>query len=224
MKKIHLSMIVALALASFGAGGCASYRPLQIQPVTEKKAVIHPDFQTASYRADRDGNVYMILHSRTKDRAGGQPVEQYLIVRMFWLPVGGKTSLEPSALNSTYRYIVMTPGAEGMYEGAGLIRLYDKIGKKRMDARIVDGDLRLTEATEHFKDTIGRARIRGNFSANLAEADTMDGILEAQRDFFARSMPDGTVKFDNNGNRINEAATQPSATPAATAPAATEKK
>lgn len=217
-------MIVVLALASFLAGGCASFRPLQIQPVAKKQAIIRPDFQTATYRADRDGNVYMILHSQSKDRASGQPVEQYLIVRMFWLPVGGKTSLEPSALNSTYRYIVIAPGAEGMYEGAGLIRLYDKIGKKHMDARIVDGDLRLTEATEHFKDTIGRARIRGNFSANLAEADTMDGILKAQQDFFARSMPDGTLKFDNNGKRINEATTQPSTTQAATAPAATEKK
>lgn len=206
-------MIVALALFAFWAGGCSSFRPLQIEPVAQKKNVVRPDIQTAVYRADRDGNIYFLLRSQSKDKASGQPIDQLLVIRMFWRPIGGKTSLEPSALNSTYRYIVMTPSAVGMYEGAGLLRLYDKIGKT-MDARIVDGDLRLSEATESFTDTLGRSRIRGNFSAHFSPADTMDEIIQAQQEFFARSLPGGTIKFDDRGQPIHETpATQPATQP-----------
>ncbi len=209
MKNYHLPMIVLTLLLAFLAGGCSSFRPLQIEPVAKKKAIVRPDVRSATYRADRDNNLYFILKSNNKDRASGEPVEQTLIIRMFWRPVGGKTSLEPSALNCTYRYIVTTPSAEGMYEGAGLLRVYDKIGK-RMDARLVDGDLRLSEATENFVDSLGRCRIYGNFTADFAEAKTMSDVIEAQRGFFARSLPGALVQYDDHGQKINT--TQPANT------------
>ncbi|HVX86287.1 MAG TPA: hypothetical protein VH253_16000 [Phycisphaerae bacterium] len=181
-----LWLLLALVLAPL-LTGCAAYRPLQIESAKTRGYVISPRFSQAYYYADRDNTLYYILRSHTVDRTTHQPVDQIFTLRVFWRPIGGKTSLDNTALNATYRYALMTPNSVGLYEGAGFVRLFGKNGKHRLPARIMDGDLRLTQASSNFQDNIGRARIRGNVNALFDQVRAADALHQAQQDFFAKS-------------------------------------
>ena len=66
---------------------------------------------------------------------------------------------------------------------------------------MIDGDMRLTQASANFNDTLGRAHIHGYFSALYNDARAVDMLLDAHREFYARSL-------------LSKPATQPAAGPA----------
>lgn len=201
---------LCLLVAATLAGGCATGRPLEITPVGAKAAAVQPKFTDATYRTDRDGTMFVVMRSTDIDRATGQTVEQIMTMRIFWRPIGGRTSLNPTSLNATFRYIVMTPGAAGMYEGAGFVRLSGREGKTRT-LRLLDGDLRLSEATRDFVDNLRRSTIKGNITARYDDSTTFESLANAQRDFFAKTLELGKKP-------INPPTTAPAATNPATAP------
>lgn len=188
------------------AVGCALYRPLQIEP-QHKGTAIAPKFNESYYYYDRDQDLYFVMHSVAND-AEGRPVEQVATLRVFWRPRGGVTSLNSTAMNATIRYMIMSPDAIGMYEGAGFVRLNSKTGAGRFEARVMDSDLRLTQKNERFVDTLGRARMTGTFTATYDDAKAEGLLLDSQRAFFARSLK-------------SQPATAPAGTMPETAPATT---
>jgi len=221
----HVSRIAGLILLltlAIGAGGCASYRVLQIEPVGKKGEVIAPKFDTSYYYYDRDHTLHFVMRSTTTDRATGKRVDQVATVRVFWRPVGGKTSMETSSLNATYRYVLMTQDTVGMYEGAGFVRLWGKDGSKKLSARLMDGDLRLTQASVNFVDNLKRARIRGNFTATYDDVKAMDMLMDAHREFFARSLlskPLDAASTQPGGSRDGDAEPSGAVSPPAEGPA-----
>jgi hypothetical protein len=205
LKVVALGLFLLLAAISFT--GCAAYPPFQIEPVAKKETVIAPAFKDSYYYYDRDHTLYFVMRSKTTDKATGKSVEQIATVRVFWRPVGGRTTMETSALNATYRYVLITPDSVGMYEGAGFVRLWGKDGVHHLSARLMDGDLRLTESSNNFVDTLGRSRVRGNFSAIYNDAKAFDMLLGAHQEFFARSLTAGLTP-------TSQPATAPSTQPA----------
>jgi len=190
---------------------CAVYRPLELQPV-KRATPIAPQFSESYYYYDRDQDIYMVMRSHSKDPATGKPVEQVVTIRAFWHPIGGVTTLNPTAINATFRYLIMTPDAVGMYEGAGFIRLQSKTGMKKFEARVMDGDMTLTQASATFVDAIGRARINGYIKATYDDAKAMDLILGAQREFFARSLESKPASATAPATSTAPAASEPAAT------------
>jgi len=219
MRGMICLVVLALAMAGCGYGG----NPLRIEPIALKGAIIEPVFQQAWYRIDRDQNVYFYLKAANTKTASGATnsrnatSDQTVVIRVFWQPVGGRTSLNAAALNTTFRYVVTNATGAGSYEGAGFIRFYSKVGGKRLKVRLIDSDLRLTEATANFVDTIKRSRFRGTFTATRDDSRTLGLMLDAQRDFFAKTFA------ASKGEWPPAPATAPTTRPAtapATAPAA----
>ncbi|MGC8551769.1 MAG: hypothetical protein ACP5O7_02785 [Phycisphaerae bacterium] len=99
----------------------------------------------------------------------------------------------PTAINATFRYMVITPTGAGMYEGAGLVRLHDDRGSHHMHATLEDGDLRLVAASGYFRDALGPSRIHGSFKAVLAEGDEIRLTLLARRQFFMHTLKTSTA-------------------------------
>ena len=65
------------------------------------------------------------------------------------------------------------------------MRLSQKTGAGKLEARFMDGDMRLTQASAGFVDTIGRARIdRGGFPEKMRMLKAMDAWLGAQQGVF----------------------------------------
>ncbi|MEI7766495.1 MAG: hypothetical protein WCJ97_03555 [Phycisphaerae bacterium] len=184
MKYLATILIALTALTLTGCG--TSTYPLRIEPVKAKSDFsVEPQITEGLYRVDSDGDVHVLL------RAGGDLGnwrEQFVLMRIFWRPAGGKTTLDPSALNATFRYVLINDTQVAQYEGAGFVRFSDNPGEEQISARVVDGDLRLTEATQDVKDTLGRSAIRGRFTAKLANAKVMSDALQAQRDYYQRSL------------------------------------
>jgi hypothetical protein len=176
-----------LLMLSLVSGCNVIARPLQIEPA-RKATPISPRFSQSYYYFDRDQNLYFVMRASSSDPATGKPVEQIATIRVFWQPKGGVTTLDPTALNATFRYIIMTPDAVGMYEGAGFVRLSSKEGASRFQARIMDGDMRLSQASNSFVDTLGRAHVRGTFSAVYDDAKAVDMLRDTEQQFFARSL------------------------------------
>jgi hypothetical protein len=51
----------------------------------------------------------------------------------------------------------------------------------------MDGDLRLTESSAGFVDTLGRSKVRGNFKATFDDVKALDLLLGSHQEFFLRS-------------------------------------
>jgi hypothetical protein len=191
MKSPNRALAIFVTFVMVFITGCGYSRPLRIEPITNRgaaKPAIEPKFTESYYYYDRDHTLYFILRSKSVDPETKKLVEQIATFRIFWHPIGGKTSLNPTSLNATYRYVLMTPDSVGMYEGAGFVRLSGKDGKKHLKARLMQGDLRLTEASANFVDTLGRCQIHGSFTATYDDVTAMDMLLAAHREFFARSL------------------------------------
>jgi len=206
-----MKYLLAILLMAASLAGCSTAGTLRVEPVNKALPVVTPKFERGVYRVDRDRNLYFVLKSSSVDKVTKKPVEQIVVMRVFWEPLGGTTSLNPASLNATYRYIVMTPDAVGMYEGAGFVRMHQYYGAQTMKAWVVQGDLRLTESTAGFNDTLGRSGFAGSFSATLSDMETMDQARAAQRDFFSRSL-------EISARPATQPATAPATEPA-TAPA-----
>jgi hypothetical protein len=191
LKPVAVYLVVALASILFT--GCAAYRPFQIESVNGKQVPVQPKFKESYYYFDRDHTLYFVMRSQTKDAVTGKPVDQIATFRIFWRPVGGRTTMESTALNATYRYVLMTPDAVGMYEGAGFVRLWGADGVHKLKARVMDGDLRLTESSSKFVDTLGRSRVRGNLTVVYNDSKAFDMLLAAHEEFFNRSFTLGVT-------------------------------
>jgi len=186
MKQIAVLFLLVAVL-----GGCGVYKPLQIEPVGKKTSVVVPQFAAAYYYFDRDQNLHVVMRSQAVDEKD-QSYDQIFTARIFWRPVGGRTSLNPASTSMTYRYIRILPesvGGVGVYEGAGFARITGKNGSREIKVNLVDGELRLTEVSGSFADTLGRARVRGNFTAQYDDAKAVEMLKEAQQEVFARSLP-----------------------------------
>jgi hypothetical protein len=201
-----------LAACAAGLGGCnvldplmGAYAPLQIQSVEKKDKVIQPAFSDVVYYPDRDRVVHVISTAEGTDAATGKPVRQILILRIFWIPVGGKTSMNPTSLNFTFRYLVIAADAAAQYEGAGFARLNDEPDADQLPIRIVDADLRMTEKTEKFVDVLQRCRVAGNITARRDDHETVARLLAAEREYFHATL------------EISQASTRPATS--STAPA-----
>jgi hypothetical protein len=218
----HVRFVMLLCVLPL-LSACAVYRPLQLEPV-KRSTPIAPQFSESYYYYDRDKDINIVLRSHSKDPATGKPVEQVVTIRAFWHPIGGITTLNSTAVNATFRYLIMTPDAVGLYEGAGFVRLQSKTGTKKFEARVMDGDMTLMQASATFVDNIGRARINGYVKATYDDAKAMDLMLGAQREFFARSLlskppkPPATATAPASTNPSTEPSSEPDSEPA-TAPA-----
>ena len=184
---MSLFRVLCLVVGAMFLQACAIGQQLQIQPA-RKAPAIAPRFTESYYSYDRDQNLTFIMRSKGNDQATGKPIEQLTTMRVFWRPKGGVTTMNPTALNTTIRYVVMTPDSLGIYEGAGFVRLNSRTGAGKLQARMMDADVRLTQKSDSFVDTLGRAHMSGYFSAIFNDEKTAEMMLAAQQEFFGRSL------------------------------------
>ena len=80
----------------------------------------------------------------------------------------------------------------------------------------MDGDMRLTQASARFVDTLGRARVSGYFTATYNDTLALDMWLGAEREFFSRSLVSKPAGPDTQPATMPEGATTVPATMPAT--------
>ncbi|MDA0214164.1 MAG: hypothetical protein O2875_02235 [Planctomycetota bacterium] len=103
----------------------------------------------------------------------GDSAELYgyvLHVELLWIPLAGKTAVDPEATNISIRLIVFSGHEVGLYGGGGFAWPKGEPGDKEYGVDIVGSNATLLAATNGFKDLLSPAQLTGRLRSKLDEA------------------------------------------------------
>lgn len=90
-------------------------------------------------------------------------------VSLFLKPKPGSTPIEPTAASAAVRWIVITQGEVGVYDGAGFMIPGGKVTKGSISGSIRNAPLNLTRRTPGFSDPMITPEIDISFGADYDE-------------------------------------------------------
>lgn len=88
-------------------------------------------------------------------------------VRMFAVPIAGRSSLSSAAANTVIQHVVINDGLLAVYGGSGLFRPRARPGADPLAGTLSGGTMRLTRASGGLVDPIGTAGVDLSLTAPL---------------------------------------------------------
>ncbi len=116
---------------------------------------------------------------------------QILHIEMLFPPRPGETPIDPSATNLSLRYIVISDGEVGIYEGGGFGYPVGTHQDASMSLRVEPSGLVLAHSTEGFVDLLSPAVIQAVFSGScdqISGTRFSDGVDQYITNVFGRTM------------------------------------
>lgn len=194
-RRRRLAPALALALACLPActiGGFGSAGNAEVLSA-ESPVKLNPSFRVQAYRS-ADANTADVYLTDLSDAdltklfaeggAWGEVEGQIVHLHMFVRPKPGRTPIEGTAASCTVRYIVLARGEVGVYDGAGFLQPGWAPGSSKFAGGVKQASLRLTRATDRFRDLLGPSQMTLRFSAKQ-DPDTA-GALAARTEALAR--------------------------------------
>lgn len=167
-----LSISALSACSTIGIGGTAgSSTTRDAQGLT-----FDSEYPTRAYRFDdkNTADVYLTDLSDdelsaffTESRDWSQISGTLAQVHLFLKPKPGRTPIEPTAASASIRWIVITQGEVGVYDGAGFMIPGGNITKNSISGSIRNAPLRLTRRTGGFADPLITPEINIKFGTKL---------------------------------------------------------
>jgi hypothetical protein len=172
-------LAATVAMAMVATAGCSSWRgsagELRTVSLGEQSSILPSRFTTSYFAPDRNGSTTFMLADASLDSLLNNPPQsgQILHVELLWNPLPGRTPMDPSATNASFRLIVFVDGRVGIYSGAGFALPYgDPQESDSLTITVRDATLQLEEATAGFADALGVAQMTGTFTARRDEKKT----------------------------------------------------
>lgn len=130
----------------------------------------------ACYDRDAAGDLRFAAHtsSTLPDNPEAGRVDQYLWLRLTWVPIPGKTYDNPSAINCLIEYLIRTPTGQARYSGTGFAYPYHQRFSDAIRLSIERADLHLQSRTGDIPDLLGNARLTGTLIARPDAATCTD--------------------------------------------------
>ena len=128
----------------------------------------------ATYSLDL-ANTSFILSDLTPEQLQnptGNSVELFgyvLHIELLWVPLAGKTAIDPEATNISIRLIVFSGHEVGLYGGGGFAWPKGEPGEEDYGVDIVGSNATLLAATNGFKDLLSPAQLTGRVRSTLNE-------------------------------------------------------
>ncbi len=169
MTRPYLPLLLSCMCVVMGAVGCAGLGGeggrLAVRSQSSPGTVLSSAFGTGVYGYDDQNNLTVLLFDGPPDNPA-----QAVAIRMFWQPRAAATPIERTATNATIQYMVFaTSGSEarevGVYSGAGYVFPRTAPGQSPLAASVWDAALRLSDRSEGFTDLLGKAELKGGFTA-----------------------------------------------------------
>jgi len=116
---------------------------------------------------------------------------QILHVEMLFPPMPGETPIDPDATNLSIRYILISNGEVGIYEGGGFGYPIGGHEHGMMSLRVEPSGLVLTESTDGFVDLLSPALLTAVFTGDCDDAAGhrfADGVDQFVTNTFGRTM------------------------------------
>lgn len=173
--------VVFLSLLGLALGGCSApgdftsfYLPrgdLAIASTEiEDAPKLKSNFDLAYYSVEDTQTLHAVLISGSEEDP-----KQIVHIKMFWRPRAGKTPFDPTATNTTVRYVLMDGDQVAIYGGGGLMRPHELPGDDRWSATMLNATLRLMDQTKGFDAGLGhRALAEGSFTVERNELRTLE--------------------------------------------------
>ncbi len=132
-------------------------------------------FAEACYDRDAAGDLRFAARTTSQDPQDGRGrVEQYLWLRLTWVPIPGKTPDNPTAINCLIEYLIRTPAGQARYVGTGYAYPYRQRFGKAIRLSIERAELRLDQRRGEIPDLLGHARLTGTLIARPDPATCTD--------------------------------------------------
>lgn len=130
----------------------------------------------ACYDRDAAGNLRFAARtsSTLPDNPDAGRVDQYLWLRLTWVPIPGKTYDNPTAINCLIEYLIRTPTGQARYSGTGFAYPYHQRFSDAIRLAIERADLHLESRTGDIPDLLGNARLTGTLIARPDPATCTD--------------------------------------------------
>lgn len=173
---------VRAALLAAGLGallGCGCRRPdagLRIVSYRDPSApkTYRVRFTQACYDRDAAGDLRFAARATSTDPETSTTVEQFLWLRLTWVPIPGKTYDDPSSINATLEYVIRTPNGEARYVGTGFAYPYHQRFSDAIRLSIERAELRPVGRRGDVPDLLGQARLTGTLLARPDAATCVD--------------------------------------------------
>ncbi len=150
------------------------------EPLAPKKYTT--DFTEAYFGRSADGGLDILLRWKQPTQADPtQEMEQIIHAHAFWVPVYGTTRAEASMLNTTLRFMILTPPTGVGYQGAGFLTFTIDRAGQNLDGRIESGELAPRQAVGGARKPFGPARISGRVRAVQDRRQLLRLLQEAER-------------------------------------------
>ena len=185
------SLILAAATAAL-VGGCTYVDVTRhwvggfatgadVVQVAEKPRYMPMSFATAVCGEDPyvDTSVWMTDLTNEQLESGELPDGQIMHVELLFTPRPGWTPIDSTATNLAIRYILITDGQVGIYEGGGFGYPIGSGRSSSMTLRIEGASMQLSRSTVGFVDLLTPAELSGTFSGpcNTAEVERVRNII-----------------------------------------------
>ncbi len=168
MKRVLTLLLLLTGLAGCQVGLPLGDSSLTVQPQKGEAQTAH--FKTACYSYDDHHNLTIVLIEGPADSP-----RRAATIRVFWRPRTGRTPLDKTATNATIRYMVFPPSDPPMvavYGGAGFVNPRSEEGDATYRGDLWQANLRLSDASEGYRDAIGVADVTGPIVAQRDDART----------------------------------------------------
>ncbi len=183
LALLPLTLLPACTIGGFGSSGKGEVlsvsAPVKLTPEFDTQAYTHDDANTADvYLTDLSDEDLAKLFE--PGGAWGEVEGQIVHLRMFVRPKPGRTPIEATAASATVRYIILARGEIGIYDGAGFLQPGWSPGSDTFAGGVKGATMRLTRATDRFRDLLGPSELTLRFKAKRDDETAADIRTRAQ--------------------------------------------
>lgn len=170
IERVVRASATAITVSILVITGCAGPNitgTLEVQSLSDQPVLLSAAFTSAVFTHEDSAETSFWLSDvpvadlLADDAGEGQIVH----VELLWRPRAGSTPMDSSATNASIRYVVVSHGEVGVYVGAGYATPHGSLDASRVRVSLHDASLRLSEATDGFRDLLGPAQLSGSFVA-----------------------------------------------------------
>lgn len=185
-RRLTAWMAALAGLAAVLAIGCHKPQPLGVtvlQPTPQRR--LRPQLTQGFYQPGESGTLTAALVGTGSQ--GDMPSREILILEMVWRPDPGTTFCDPSGISTKMFYIVDLAGSTLVFEGAGMMRVWENKARTELEGELYSSSLRLRAHPGVAEPSMQIISLTGRFRATRNATQTIEQVLQARQYLHAPS-------------------------------------
>ena len=182
-RSLLFATLAALPILLSGCAHATGNLELTSYKDPYSPATYDVQWDDCAYYTDPGGDYHIVARTTHIPEDGGGEITQVMHVHLFWRPKPGKTFDNPSTVDATIRYAILTEQGATVYCGTGFAYPKQRRTSDKLLVKIENARLRLESQNGDAPDLLGNARAAGELLAENNAALAVD--LRRQLDLHA---------------------------------------